>query len=71
MMRNPRWARYWPTHVVLRIATLGNVGSLKAPGTWGSAAGVLLYVVLFYQLTGFFGILLMLGACYFAIGICG
>ena len=71
MMRNPRWARYWPTHGVLRIATLGNVGSLKAPGTWGSAAGVLLYVVLFYQLTGFSEILLMLGACYFAIGICG
>jgi len=71
MIRNPRWARFWPTHVVLRIATLGNLGSLKAPGTWGSAAGVLLYIVLFYQLNGFLGILLMLAGCYFAIGICG
>ncbi len=71
MIRNPRWPRYWPTHVVLGAATLGNLGSLKAPGTWGSLAGVLLYFVVFYQLSASFGILLILASCYFAIGICG
>lgn len=71
MMRNPRWARYWPTHVVLRAATVGSLGSFKAPGTWGSAAGILLYVVLFYPTSNFIGALLILASCYFAIGICG
>ena len=71
MMRNPRWARYWPTHVVLRAATLGSLGDFKAPGTWGSAAGVLLYLVIFYPTNHFVGALLMLASCYFAVGICG
>lgn len=71
MMRNPRWTRYWPSHVVIRIATLGSMGDFKAPGTWGSAAGALLYFVFFYHLSPIFGVLLMLAACYFAVGICG
>lgn len=71
MIRNPKWARYWPTHVVLRLATLGSLGSFKAPGTWGSAAGVLLYLVLFYPFGNFMGLILMAAGCYFAIGICG
>ncbi len=71
MIRNPRWPRYWPTHVVVGAATFGNLGSLKAPGTWGSAAGVLLYFLLFYTTSELFGALLILASCYFAIGICG
>ncbi len=71
MIRNPRWARYWPTHVVLRAATLGSLGNFKAPGTWGSAAGVLFYVVLFYPVSPLIGALLIVASCYFAIGICG
>lgn len=71
MVRNPRWARYWPTHVVLRTATLGSLGDFKAPGTWGSAAGVLMYVVVFYPTNDIMGGLLILASCYFAIGICG
>lgn len=33
---------------VVRCATLGPLGSLPAPGTWGSAAGVALYAVVFH-----------------------
>ena len=71
MIRNPRWARYWPTHVVLRIATLGSIGSFKAPGTWGSLAGLFFYLVLVQHLTPFLSLLLMIGLCYLAIAICG
>ncbi len=71
MIRNPKWPRYWPTHVVVGLATLGNIGKLKAPGTWGSAAGVLLYFLLFYLTSNFVGAILIVASCYFAIGICG
>lgn len=71
MMRNPRWARYWANNTVLRTATLGSLGDFKAPGTWGSAAGVLFYLVIFYPTSAFLGALLILASCYFAVGICG
>ena len=34
--------------VVVSAATLGPLGALPAPGTWGSAAGVALYAVVFH-----------------------
>jgi len=71
MMRNPRWARYWAPNTVVRLATLGSLGDFKAPGTWGSAAGVLFYMVIFYKSNEFVGAMLMLASCYFAVGICG
>ena len=71
MMRNPRWARYWKSNTVIRVATLGSLGDFKAPGTWGSAAGILFYFVFFYHTSEFAGALLMLASCYFAVGICG
>lgn len=71
MISNPKWARLWPAHVVLKVATLGSIGHWKAPGTWGSLAGVLLYLVFFYNTGPWVGVALALGACYFAIGICG
>ncbi len=71
MMRNPKWARYWKSNTVIRVATLGSLGSFKAPGTWGSAAGVLIYLVFFYPSSEFVGALLMLASAYFAVGICG
>ena len=71
MISNPKWARLWPAHVVLKVATLGSIGHWKAPGTWGSLAGVLLYLVFFYNTGPWLGVALALGACYFAIGICG
>jgi len=71
MIRNPRWARYWPTHVVTNIATLGNIGKLPAPGTWGSVAGLVFYAVIFHHLGAFANVVGIVLACYLAIGICG
>jgi len=71
LIRNPRWARYWPDAAVVRLATLGGLGRLKAPGTWGSLAGVLFYAVFFYRMGDLFALVFMAGVCYAAIGICG
>jgi phosphatidylglycerophosphatase A len=44
----PVWTRFLPTRTVLATATLGPVGRrLPAPGTWGSVAGLLYFVVVF------------------------
>lgn len=64
-------------HAVVSIATLGPLGALPAPGTWGSAAGVALYAVVFHgynRSAGFptFALLALMGAalatavCHFA-----
>ncbi|MEO6875411.1 MAG: phosphatidylglycerophosphatase A, partial [Opitutaceae bacterium] len=61
-----------PTHVVLAIARLGPVGSkLRAPGTWGSVAGVLYFTVFFYPLGAMATVLFSLIACYLAVAFCG
>jgi len=68
----PGWTREMPTPVVLGWATLGPIGKrLAAPGTWGSAAGLLYFIVGFYWM-GIIGNLLAsaIGA-YLAVGICG
>jgi phosphatidylglycerophosphatase A len=68
----PRWPRALPTSVVVGLATLGPLGRrLPAPGTWGSAAG-LLWFLLFFQRAGI-GLTLLVGAvtAWLAIGLCG
>ena len=36
----PDWPKHLPNEGVLGLATLGPIGlRMKAPGTWGSAAG--------------------------------
>jgi phosphatidylglycerophosphatase A len=71
-LEQPRWPRRLAPEVVLNLATLGPVGrTLAAPGTWGSAAGILYF---FLGYTPFdIGEILVIGlACaYFAVGICG
>lgn len=48
----PRWAARLPTGFVVNLATLGPLGrKLPAPGTWGSAAG-LLYALVFFRGAG-------------------
>jgi phosphatidylglycerophosphatase A len=37
--------------VIVDVATLGPLGRLKAPGTWGSAAGLLWWAVVVVRLT--------------------
>ena len=36
------WAAALPKKLSTRFATLWGLGSLNAPGTWGSAAGIVL-----------------------------
>ncbi len=65
-----------PKNVSVNLATLFWVGGLKAPGTWGSAVGVLFYALIFsgigsnsvwgvvqYLIFAIFG-------AYLAVGIC-
>lgn len=69
---HPSWPRVLPTRFVTACATLGPLGrKLPAPGTWGSLAG-LLYFVLFFQRAGIGAILIATAiAGYLAVGLCG
>lgn len=71
MIKNPRWARYWPTRVVVNLATIGGLGSLKAPGTWGTLMGLVFYGSFIAHLSDFMGAIVLGAASYFAIGVCG
>ena len=68
----PRWPRIFSTRFVCAVATLGPIGRrLPAPGTWGSLAG-LLYFVLLFRSAGWeviVGATVVLG--YLAVAICG
>lgn len=68
----PSWPRRLPAKFVLAVATLGPLGRrLPAPGTWGSAAG-LLYVMAFYYRAGWVPtVLATILACYLAVGFTG
>ncbi|PXA04560.1 phosphatidylglycerophosphatase A [Coraliomargarita sinensis] len=59
------------TPLVVNLATLGPIGRVKkAPGTWGSVAGMGLYAVLFHH-SSFLGfILLALMLAYLAVAFC-
>ena len=76
----PIWPRFLPTATVLNIATLGPLGRAKrAPGTFGSAAGLLYQVVLFHPLGmvqplwlgAVMTVLFALIGLWFAVAICG
>jgi phosphatidylglycerophosphatase A len=65
------WTRLLSTQFAVNAATLGPLGRVKqGPGTVGSIAGLVLYVVFFHQssLLGF--ILMALLLSYLAVGIC-
>ena len=71
-LAHPRWTRALPTALVVGLATLGPLGrKLPAPGTWGSAAGVLYFLVFFAR----GGVLENVGAttigALVAVGLCG
>lgn len=49
---HPIWPRFLPSNVVLSCATLGPVGRMRrAPGTWGSAVGMIYQLVIFHPLS--------------------
>ncbi|MFT4900931.1 MAG: phosphatidylglycerophosphatase A [Lentimonas sp.] len=65
------WTPMLSTSLAVNTATLGPLGRVKkGPGTVGSVAGIILYVVFFHQ-SSFLGfILLALILAYLAVGIC-
>lgn len=67
-----RWFRPLPRRLVVACATLGPLGQkMPAPGTWGSLAGLLYFVVFFQQASA--GTILaatLIGGC-LAVGLCG
>ena len=71
-LTQPRWPRVLPTRLVNGVATLGPIGmKLPAPGTWGSVAG-LLYFLLFFRYARWEVIFAWsVIAGYFAIAFCG
>jgi phosphatidylglycerophosphatase A len=71
-LEQPAWPRSLPPQTVLSVATLGPLGNrMPAPGTWGSAAGVVFFFVCFTQLGYFEYLLICAGMAYLAVGICG
>jgi len=65
------WAIVLPTRWVVGLATLGPVGLQKhAPGTWGSAAGLLAYLVIFYPQGPWLQAIWAVLLAGLAIGIC-
>jgi phosphatidylglycerophosphatase A len=68
----PNWPRQLPPSTVLNVATLGPIGErLPAPGTWGSAAGVVFFFVCFTQLGLIEFVVIGAAMAYLAVGICG
>jgi phosphatidylglycerophosphatase A len=75
----PIWTRFLPTGTVLALATLGPVGRrLPAPGTWGSVAGVLYFIVVYRPfgesrlwLDTLENLFLSAISAYIAVAICG
>ena len=71
-LRQPIWPRFLPQQMVLNFATLGPIGLIrKAPGTWGSVAGLLYFTLFFYQLDVFFTLLFGAVGIYVAVALCG
>lgn len=69
---HPIWPRFLPTAVVVNLATVGPVGRIRrAPGTWGSVAGLLYFTVLFAQASPWMLILWSALGLWLAVGICG
>jgi phosphatidylglycerophosphatase A len=71
MFKQPLWIRALPSNVVVNVATLGPLGSLKAPGTWGSAAGLAFYTVVGYPMSALGLALLSALMVYLALVFCG
>lgn len=46
-LSDPRWPRIFSSRFVCAVATLGPLGRLPAPGTWGALAGVVYFTLVF------------------------
>lgn len=71
-LAQPGWPRLLPSGFVIACATLGPLGQrLPAPGTWGSAAGLLYFAVLFQHASIGAVLAASLAGGYLAVGLCG
>jgi phosphatidylglycerophosphatase A len=71
MRLNFFWTQFLSTRIVVNVATLGPIGRVtKAPGTLGSAAGLLLYAVLFQAAGPMEFLLFSAILSYLAMAIC-
>ncbi len=71
-LSQPGWPRILPTRLVVGVATLGPIGMrLPAPGTWGSLAGMLYFLVIFLPLALVPTLLLTATGLYLAVAFCG
>ena len=76
-LSQPIWPRLLPSTFVLAFATLGPIGRrMRAPGTWGSAVGLVYFTVLFWPLgfwpgSAVWTLLFSLPGLYLAIAMCG
>ncbi|MGF1483216.1 MAG: phosphatidylglycerophosphatase A [Opitutales bacterium] len=65
------WIQFVETHIVLNVATILGLGrSGAAPGTRGSAAGLLWYLIAFHWTAPLPALLIFLASCYVAIAFC-
>ena len=66
-----QWTDYIPREVVIACATLGPLGRrMKAPGTVGSAVGLVWYAIIFSNLTPLSYILTLAITAYIAMALC-
>jgi len=71
-LRQPVWPRFLPTPVVLAIARVGPCGrARRAPGTWGSLAGLLFQLLVFHTLAPLPAILLCVIFAWLSVAFCG
>lgn len=71
-LAQPAWPRVLPTSVVVGFATLGPIGrKLPAPGTWGSAAGLLYFMLFFERFTIVENLVASAVGGYVAVALCG
>lgn len=65
------WLRGLPSRTIVRVATLGPIGQWRGmPGTYGTLAGILLYITLFYPLNLFYTGLLLAPLLFLTAGFC-
>ncbi len=68
----PEWPRRWPSALVVGLALLGPIGRVpRAPGTWGTLAGLLFFVAALTRLPSVALLAVGLLLSWFAVGICG
>jgi phosphatidylglycerophosphatase A len=71
MWNQPRWTRWLPDSVVINVATLGPLGRLPAPGTWGSLAGVAWYAIVCHPIGWLGSAIITAAGLYLAFALCG